>query len=515
MQRFIAKFVAGLLLAGGLPGAQAFSMIGTFPAWQTQEIGYPIAGELGGPMNIGEEYRHNIPLLTYGFDESFLTYFGAKGVEEIEKVFAYLNGLSDYGQMSDEELARWPLDTRRFNHQASALALFDLRSYALGLMVEQMGLAPAERYTWTLRSRVVINDIPIYSVIKRNFDPFTRTPSAYVNGTLYTYQILQTYADPDIWEAVEIAVDPTRPTGTSVSSFGTDGGTLLAPGAYLSFTPGVFFTGLTRDDIGGLRHLYHPTLFHVENPPTNVVRAPLTATEENVILTEEEGGNPWGPPTGGTNAVVTNVIAPVLAAVRGGLGKLSFVRVDFDSLIGAWAPVTNRYVDTFVTNGIASTQVLDRVLPAPDFLFAAADLGVDAAGEPIFATRSLAFSNNDAINGIAGNDGPGTIAVGSIFTFSKLGQSLLNIGGGGEIDALQVIWWGTYDGTTNEPVVYPVGTSIRQIEQIISSGLVTEGPNPWLPPPLLLVGGGAQPTNLPAAGGAIAGGATGGGGTTP
>ncbi|MCB1129285.1 MAG: hypothetical protein KDM81_22485, partial [Verrucomicrobiae bacterium] len=145
---------------------------------------------------------------------------------------------------------------------------------------------------------------------------------------------------------------------------------------------------------------------------------------------------------------------------------------------------------------------------------AAAVLGVDATGVPIFATRSLAFSNNDGINGIAGNDGPGTIAQGNVLTFSKLGQSLLNINGGGEVDAQQVLWWGSYDGTTNQPVVYPVGTSIREVEQIISSGLVTEGPNPWLPPPYLLLGGGAQPTNLPAAGGVIAGGVAVGGGTT-
>jgi hypothetical protein len=29
-------------------------------------------------MNLGEEYRVNVPLLTYGFDDSFLNYFGAR-----------------------------------------------------------------------------------------------------------------------------------------------------------------------------------------------------------------------------------------------------------------------------------------------------------------------------------------------------------------------------------------------------------------------------------------------------
>jgi hypothetical protein len=33
-----------------------------------------------------------------------------------------------------------------------------------------------------------------------------------------------------------------------------------------------------------------------------------------------------------------------------------------------------------------------------------------------------------------------------------------------EVSSPRHILWGSFDGSTNEPVVYPVGTSIRQIE---------------------------------------------------
>ncbi|MCX8108646.1 MAG: hypothetical protein N3G20_07580, partial [Verrucomicrobiae bacterium] len=222
----------------------AFSLLGPLPAWQTTEIGYNIpfiVADIGGPMNLHEEYRWNIPLITYGFDESFLNYFGAKGVEEVEKAIKVFNDLPPFSQI---DLSKYPLDTRRVNYRASALSLLDLKSYVMGALLEVFGLAPAERYVWTLRSRTVINDIPYYVVIKRNFDPVTWEPSAYVNGTLYTYLIFQTYTNPDVWEAVEFEVDPSMPSVSSVSAMMTGGGTIYASGYYVNNMTGLFYTGL-------------------------------------------------------------------------------------------------------------------------------------------------------------------------------------------------------------------------------------------------------------------------------
>ena len=61
------------LLAGGIQSASAFSMLGPFDSWQVSQLVYnvlfvgfnegpPGIGDapLGGPMNLGEEYRWNV-----------------------------------------------------------------------------------------------------------------------------------------------------------------------------------------------------------------------------------------------------------------------------------------------------------------------------------------------------------------------------------------------------------------------------------------------------------------------
>src|ERR1041385_7825442 len=156
MLRHIEKVFLALTVAGAVHSAQAFSLLGPYSAWQIPAIGYNSFGfDIGGPMNLGEEYRWNIGTVTYGFDESFLNYFGQQGVDAINKAFAILNKLPAFSSMSSN-LAEFPTDTRRVNYKASALGLIDLKSAALGLMMEELGLASPDRYTWTLRDRRVI-----------------------------------------------------------------------------------------------------------------------------------------------------------------------------------------------------------------------------------------------------------------------------------------------------------------------------------------------------------------------
>ena len=158
-------------------------------------------------MNLGEEYRWNSPVITYGYDKYFLDYFGSKGVVAIEKAVAILNGLPAMSELS-VDLREFPTEAKRLNYRASALGIIDLKSMALGILVEELGLACPERYTWTLRDRRVIVNIPQYLVIQRNFDPVTWRYSAYVNGTLYTYRIAQLDDAPVFYDAVEFSVDP-------------------------------------------------------------------------------------------------------------------------------------------------------------------------------------------------------------------------------------------------------------------------------------------------------------------
>ncbi len=445
----------GVLLAVAAPRASAFSLAGTFDTWQTTTIGYQLPGDLGGPMNLGEEYRLNLPMLTYGFDESFLNYFGTRGVQEVEKAIKILNDLPAFSRMTDD-LSEFPLDTRRFNYLASALNLYDLKTDILSSMLEQMGLAAPERYVWTLRSYIPPDVGPIFTVIQRNFDPITFEPSSYVNGSLYTYQILQTYTDP-VFEAVEYEVDPTLPNVSSVAALnGIGSGTVGANGLIPTSSPGMFYTGLTRDDVAGLRYLLRSDNYNVEPVTTNAIAA-LYGSGNGIVGVGDP--NPWLQPpftnaAGTTNTVPTNAVVNV--ALRGGVDEVTFVRVDYESLTGTWVPLTNYWTDYYLTNGVRRTQQLQRALASPDIVFSAADLGVDAVGVPILIVRTVPFSSQDAINGTEVLAGPGLVSPPLRYTISKLGRSFI-LGGGGEANHTALPWWGSYDGTTNLPAIRPAG----------------------------------------------------------
>ena len=192
-------------------------------------------------MNLGEEYRWNTKTMVYAFDASFLDYFGSNGVAAVEQAIAILNGLTNFSAYS-QDLSEVPLEVTRVNYRAQALGLMDLKTAALRTMVEELGLAQPDRWTWCLRDRRPLPgaSCPLmeYNVIMRNFDPATFAPSKYVNGTLYSYTITEACPPGD---AVEFPVDPLENTFTAV-----------AAGRY---GYGRFYTGLTRDDVGGLRYM--------------------------------------------------------------------------------------------------------------------------------------------------------------------------------------------------------------------------------------------------------------------
>ena len=155
-------------------------------------------------MNLGEEYRWNERTITYGFDKSFMDYFGQKGVVEVNKAMAILNGLPQFSSMS-ASLNEFPTDSKRINYQAYGVFLIDLKSSALQILVEEMGLASPERFVWCLRSRIVLPNgtQTNYTVIMRSFDPVNLYPSKYVNNVLYTYQVFDFPAPDSFADAIQ------------------------------------------------------------------------------------------------------------------------------------------------------------------------------------------------------------------------------------------------------------------------------------------------------------------------
>jgi hypothetical protein len=264
----------GLLLAG-LPAAQAFVQLGPADeAWQIPDLGYMIPGrdDIGAPKNIGEDYRRNTPVLYYAFDENFLDYFGSNGVAAVDQAFAILNNLTNVSSYS-ADLSEIPLEATRFNQTAGALNLFDLKSAVLGIMMEQLGLANPLRYTWCLHDRVVGANCPVgnqYLVTMRNLaivpsDLDELQYSDYVNTVLLSYYIHDYCGNPvpygdALSEARYILVDVPENANrfTPVACFSLG-----------SLVSGQFYTGLTRDDVAGLRYLLRSGHIHWENTPAD------------------------------------------------------------------------------------------------------------------------------------------------------------------------------------------------------------------------------------------------------
>src|SRR5262249_20188901 len=127
-----------------------------------------------------------------------------------------------FSKMSTD-LHEFPTDVKRTNYRASGLGILDLKSYALGALITELGLTSPERYVFCLRRVVVSVTPPLLAeadVIMRNFDPVTLQPSKYVNDTLFTYNIIPTgvVAQPRIYDVNRAVVDPSAPFLTTVAS---------------------------------------------------------------------------------------------------------------------------------------------------------------------------------------------------------------------------------------------------------------------------------------------------------
>jgi hypothetical protein len=396
--------------------ANAFALLGPFESWmqQTNDLRQP--GDIGGPMCIGNEYRWDVPVVTYGFDPSFCNFFGTNGEAAVESAIQIINALPP---ASDIALTNYPFDsTMAFD--ANALYLFDLKSWTLSMLLEQLGLAQPTRYIFVLRQwNPLFSAGPLYEnswpdwvipdyISERNFDPQTFESAQSVNGTLYSGEI---YTEGDENFLVPFPVDATARSYTAVADQALSGGE--------------YYAGLTYDDVGGLRYLYSTNNTNYETLLPDVSAA--------------------------------NHRAFVNGAWRPGLNKITFVPQMAGPDPGTFRPTTILFTDTYITNGVRVHQQLKRVVVKPDFLFCAGDVNSDGPGITYFATTGTTnWLNNAAANGNTNGAGPGVIRPPIQIVFDKLGPLYFNSGYGE--DPLQVpsYIWGSYGDSTNAPVTYPV-----------------------------------------------------------
>ncbi len=197
--------------------------------------------------------------------------------------------------------------------------------------------------------------------------------------------------------------------------------------ADLDFDAGGFYTGLTYDDVGGLAFL----------PSTN------TVNYETLLP--------------GVAGVGTKANSFVNGAWRPGVDKITFIPQPVDSTSGSFLTTTNFYTDSYLTNGILVQQQLVRVISQPDFLFSAGDF-VSAGLDAYSRTGTTNWLNNAAANGNTNGAGPGVIQPPVLFVFSKLGPLFYSNGNvpSEQIPFEEPGYWGSFDGSTNASVVYPV-----------------------------------------------------------
>jgi len=438
--RFFSKrnWICGALMAlfGFIaPGAQAFSLLGPFEPWMTITNGFEPGYDIGGPLSIGKGYRWNVPVVTYGFDASFTNYFGTNGVAAVESAISLVNALPPASQLNP---ANFPEDTTGYNYAAQSQDLYDLKSATLALLVEHLGLASPSRFAYTLKDFSITNGVVTGNVLSRSYDPVTGQPSSFVNGTQYTYDLIQ-FA-PGWAEANTFTTSPQAPAFTAVAD-NVDWGGDIPLGSFA----GAFYTGLTSDDIGGLAYLYSTNNVNYEN-----------------LLPDVQG---------------TGAIIVVNGALRPGVDKVTFAPQPV-SVTGAFVAVTNLFTDTYITNGVAMQQRLARVTQQPDFLFTATDL---VSSSYLYdRTGTTNWANNAALNGQISGAGPGVIQPPVNFSFNKLGQSWENAGGN-EDAATQnpPLVWGTFDGSPNPPIPYPqAGAAPLSSPVRVTIGLTPPGSKP-------------------------------------
>jgi hypothetical protein len=174
--------------------------------------------------------------------------------------------------------------------------------------------------------------------------------------------------------------------------------------------------------------------------------------------------------------------------LREGIEHITFIRQDFDSILGtSWTPVTNYYNQTAVTNGAPVLETFRRIITAPDILFTTADL-TSGPAQALPADNVLTrTAPNFNVSQVAANQfGPGTIQPTITFTLNNVGQVFENLGGSfvgilgtgvtPDADFEGFFQWGSFDFTTNAPVVYPSTASLSALEAQIFFQITTPSP---------------------------------------
>ncbi len=506
------KLWCGLLIVLAIAAAavhrlSAFTIWGQLEAYQTPALSYTtrfwysvlslsnqpplIPGngtytEQGGPKDYGEGSRLNVPTITYAYDASFLTYFGPEGVKAVDGAFAILNRLPPVSSASPNLTEFIQQGNQQVNYTARALNMLDLKSTMLQILIEHMGLL-GETHVFDILDQQVVNP-PCgsdYFVGIRNFDPVTFNPSPYVNGTLYDFQIKD-----------------GCPAGTAIAdaleeAHGRPGGWISTETAAVATAEalqlGGYYLNITRDDFGGLRYLYRQNYYVYE---------PMPDAHTWVSSTTTSGFTPVG---------ATNLTDNAWIGTVGGVEKITYVKVAYDSGVGGTFPTNTAVIQynlNILTNFQKAKLTVYRTNTAPDIIITAANLlFTPAAGQDQPFTRANALVAPPVpVNTLS--TVPEVIVPTNLITFNNVGAvglfenpSSLQ---GSSAFANPYFQFGSFDGSTNPPIAFPMGRSLAGLVTIE----LTAPSSQFVATTFLPV----QATNTTAGGGTGAGAVGGGGG---
>jgi hypothetical protein len=172
-------------------------------------------------------------------------------------------------------------------------------------------------------------------------------------------------------------------------------------------------------------------------------------------------------------------------------------------------PTNTIFTNYAIANNQVVTQIFSRVVSEPDILFSAADIvSAPESGPTIYVlTREFPrFNTNGITTGVATPlAGPGTLGPPVEICYNRVGPIRLNSGPQflDERTSVERYSWGSFDGTTNAPIIYPNGTDIANLESQVllhispaslslpldfvgQTNLVASGGVPYYQPPFTL-----------------------------
>jgi hypothetical protein len=467
MLRILKNIICAMLGLAAIQHASGFVNTGPAQAFEIPALDYITQywyddTEMGAPQNFDEGSRLNVPILTYAYDATFLEFFGTQGVAAVDAAMAEMNKLP---AASSVKLSNFlTQDNEAINYTAQAIGLMDMKSMVMTLMLEHMGLM-GEIHVWGLRAAAPLPSTTCefeYIVLNWNWDPVTYNPTAYVNGVLYSYSILN---GCPIGVAVADAIVYPADLAQGANF------TFTAVATHQSLLPGGFYLGVTRDDIGGLAYLYRKNNYAYEILDSNSIAGGFSSSS-------------WSP----VSTLVTNAATNGgLAGLFGGVEKITYVKVKYDSLLGTnFTPLLYNYTIPFITNGVLQTLHVTRTVTRPDIVFAAADLSSAPAVYPFIyngLSRSFTFIPSGYVSAAAGGVTASVISPQELVIFNNLSPIYIDENPSflDEPTSTEEIVWGSFDGSTNAPIVFPNGTSLNGLmEELFAEGAAST-PGTWNP----------------------------------